>query len=84
MCLISPFIIAVAWWQMRRVRRAGDDIRRARQGLRQADYLATRALRTLIAIGRGPIPRTLSGVPAIPLMPVLIVGEVSLIRRIFG
>ena len=71
MRLISPIIVAVAWWQMRRVRRAGDDMRRAREGLRQADYLATRALRTLIAVGQGPIPRTLSGVPAIPPMPVL-------------
>ena len=72
MRLISPFITAVAWGQMRRVRRAGDDMRRAREGLRQADYLATRALRALIAVGRGPIPRTLSGVPAIPPMPVLL------------
>ena len=72
MRLISPFIVAVAWWQMRRVRRASDDMRRAREGLRQADYLATRALRTLIAVGQGPIPRTLSGVPAIPPMPVLL------------
>lgn len=84
MRVISPFIIAVAWRQMRWVRRAGDDMRRAREGLHQADYLATRALRTVIAIGRGPIPRTLSGVPAIPPMPVLIGGEVSLIRRTFG
>jgi hypothetical protein len=71
MRLIGAIISAVSWWQMRRVRRAGDDMRRAREGLRQADYLATRALRTLIAVGRGPIPRTLSGVPAIPPMPVL-------------
>jgi len=84
MRLISPFIVAVAYWQMRRVRRAGDDMRRARKGLRQADDLATRALRTLVAVGQGPIPRTLSGVPASPPMPVLIGGEVSLIRRISG
>ncbi|MCJ2124351.1 hypothetical protein [Methylobacterium sp. J-077] len=37
----------------------------------RASYYATRSLRTLIAVGRGPIPRTLSGVPAIPPMPVL-------------
>ena len=71
MRLISLIIAPAAWWQMRRVRRAGDDMRRAREGLRQADYLATRALRTLLAVGQGPIPRTLSGVPAIPPMPVL-------------
>ncbi|MCJ2125071.1 hypothetical protein [Methylobacterium sp. J-077] len=71
MRLISLLIAAIAWWKMRRVRRAGDDMRRAREGLRKADYLATRALRTLIAVGQGPIPRTLSGVPAIPPMPVL-------------
>ena len=51
MHLISSFIVAVTWWQMRRVRRAGDGMRRARKGLRQADDLATRALRTLIAVG---------------------------------
>jgi hypothetical protein len=72
MRLISPLVASMAWWRMRRVRRAGDDMRRAREGLRQADYLATRALRTLIAVGQGPIPRTLSGVPAIPPMPVLL------------
>jgi hypothetical protein len=70
MCLISPIIAAPAWWQMRWGRRAGDDMRWAREDLRQVDYLATRALRTLIAVGQGPIPRTLSGVLAIPPMPV--------------
>jgi hypothetical protein len=64
MSLIRPFIIAVAWWQMRRVRRATADMRRA-------NYYATRALRTLIAVGKGPIPLTASGVPAMPPMPVL-------------
>ncbi|MCJ2142153.1 hypothetical protein [Methylobacterium sp. E-066] len=64
MRLISPFILAVAWWQMRRVRRATYDMRRA-------NYYATRSLRTLMAIGSGPMPRTVSGVPAIPPMPVL-------------
>lgn len=63
MRLISPFLVAVAWWQMRRVRRATHDLRRA-------NYYATRSLRTLIAVGRGPIPRTASGVPAMPPMPV--------------
>ncbi|MCJ2070592.1 hypothetical protein MKK75_17625 [Methylobacterium sp. J-030] len=57
MHLISPFIIAVAWWQMRRTHRATADVRRA-------NYYATRALRTLIAVGKGPIPFTASGVPA--------------------
>jgi len=84
MHLISSFIVAVTWWQMRRVRRAGDGMRRARKGLRQADDLATRALRTLVAVGQGSIPRTLGSVPAIPPMPVLIGVEVSLIRRISG
>ena len=51
MRLISPFIVAVAYWRMRRVRRAGDDMRRAREDLCQVDDLATRALRTLIAVG---------------------------------
>ncbi|MCJ2049323.1 hypothetical protein [Methylobacterium sp. J-070] len=64
MRLISPFIVAVAWWHTRRVRRATYDMRRA-------NYYATRSLRTLIAVGRGPIPLTASGVPAIPPMPVL-------------
>lgn len=65
MRLIHPFIIAVAWWQTRRVRRATHDMRRA-------SYYATRALRTLIAVGRGPIPRTASGVPAMPPMPLAV------------
>ncbi|MCJ2093274.1 hypothetical protein MKK67_12350 [Methylobacterium sp. J-072] len=64
MRLISPFILAVAWWHTRRVRRATHDMRRA-------NYYATRSLRTLIAVARGPMPRTVSGVPAIPPMPVL-------------
>lgn len=64
MHLIRPFILAVAWWQTRRVRRATADMRRA-------NYYATRALRTLIAVGKGSIPITASGVPAIPPMPVL-------------
>ncbi|WP_342108056.1 hypothetical protein [Methylobacterium sp. SI9] len=64
MRLILPFIIAVAWWQARRTRRATSDMRRA-------NYYATRALRTLIAVGKGPIPLTVSGVPAMPPMPVL-------------
>ena len=63
MRLISPFILAVAWWHARRVRRAAHDMRRA-------NYYATRSLRTLIAVGRGPIPLTASGVPAMPPMPV--------------
>ena len=62
MRLISPFLIAVAWWHTRRVRCATHDMRRA-------NYHATPSLRTLIAVGRGPIPRTVSGVPAIPPMP---------------
>ena len=44
MRLISPFIVAVAWWQTRRVRRATHDMRRA-------NYYATRSLRTLVAVG---------------------------------
>ena len=64
MRLIQPFILAVAWWQTRRVRRATQD-------MRWANYYATRSLRTLIAVGRGPIPFTASGVPAIPPKPVL-------------
>ena len=65
MRLLIPQIVAtVAWWHTRRVRRATHDMRRA-------NYYATRSLRTLIAVGRGPVPRTLSGVPAIPPMPVL-------------
>ncbi|KST58371.1 hypothetical protein AO398_06050 [Methylobacterium sp. GXS13] len=84
MRLISPFIVAVAYWRMRRVRRAGDDMRRAREDLCQADDLATRALRTLVAVGQGPIPRTLGSVPAISPMPVLIGVEVPLIRRTSG
>jgi hypothetical protein len=70
MRLIRLIILAVAWWQMRRVRRAGNDMRRAREGLRRADYLAIRAMRTLVAVGSGPIPFTASGVPAMPPMPV--------------
>ncbi len=64
MHLISPFIVTVAWWQTRRVRQATRDLRRA-------NYYATRSLRTLIAVGRGPIPLTASGVPALPPMPAL-------------
>jgi len=64
MRLIHPFIIAVAWWQMRRTRRATADMRRA-------NFYATRALRTLIAVGKGPIPVTISGVPAMPPLPAL-------------
>lgn len=63
MRLISVIIITVAWWRMRRVRRATSDMRRA-------NYYATRSLRTLIAVGRGPIPLTASGVPAMPPMPL--------------
>jgi hypothetical protein len=64
MRLISPFIVAVAWRQTRRVRRATTPLRRA-------NAYATRALRTPIAVGKGPIPLTASGVPAIPPMPVV-------------
>ena len=64
MRLIRGIIITAAWWQMRRVRRATHDMRRA-------NYYGTRALRTLIAVGRGQIPRTASGVPAMPPMPSL-------------
>ena len=62
MRLIQPLILAVAWWQTQRVRRATHDMRRA-------NYYAARSLRTLIAVGSGPISRTVSGVPAIPPMP---------------
>ena len=39
--------------------------------MRMANFYATRNLQTLIAVGRGPIPRTASGVPAMPPMPAL-------------
>jgi hypothetical protein len=64
MRLISPFIVAVAWRQTRRVRRATTVLRRA-------NAYATRALRTPIAVGKGPIHLAVSGVPAIPPMPVV-------------
>ena len=64
MRLMSPFIVAVAWWHTRRVRRAT-------HAMRRVNFYATRSLRTLIAVGRGPIPLTASGAPAIPPMPVL-------------
>jgi hypothetical protein len=64
MRLISPFIVAAAWRQTRRVRRATTPLRRA-------NAYATHALRTPIAVGKGPIPLTASGVPAIPPMPVV-------------
>lgn len=59
MRLISPFIIAMAWWHTRQVRRATHDMRRA-------NYYATRSLRTLIAVGRGPILCTVSVVLTMP------------------
>ena len=48
-----------------------DHFRDDTRDMRKANYYATRSLRTLMAVGRGPIPRTVSGVPAIPRMPVL-------------
>lgn len=74
MRLIQLFILAAAWWQVRRIRRATQD-------MRQANYYGIRALQTLVAVGSGPIPRTTSGVPAVPLMPVLrLAGMVRLSR----
>jgi hypothetical protein len=52
----------LAWWSMRRVRRAAADFRRA-------TFYATRAERTLIAVGLVPLRITESGVPAMPKPP---------------
>ncbi|MCJ2055123.1 hypothetical protein MKL09_00975 [Methylobacterium sp. J-048] len=59
MRLISPLIVTAAWWHARRVRRATHDMRRA-------NYYANWSLRTLIAVGRGPILCTVNVVPTMP------------------
>ncbi|MCJ2055932.1 hypothetical protein MKL09_05130 [Methylobacterium sp. J-048] len=53
----------LAWWNLRRVRRATRD-------MRLANFYATRSLRTLIAVGLAPLEVTSSGVPAVPAMPL--------------
>jgi hypothetical protein len=62
MHLIAPFISLAAWWNLRLVRRAAADFRRA-------TFYATRAERALVASGRIPKHLTASGVPVMPKLP---------------
>lgn len=64
MHLIAPFISLAAWWNLRRVRHATADFRRA-------TYYALRGERALIASGLMPAPITQSGVPAMPKLPYI-------------
>lgn len=63
MHLIAPFISLAAWWNLRLVRRAAADFRRA-------TFYATRAERALVASGRVPKHLTLSGVPVMARLPL--------------
>ena len=62
MRLMAPFISLAAWWNLRLIRRAGADFRKAL-------FYATRAERGLVASGRMPKHLTASGVPAMPKLP---------------